>query len=342
MAPIGKAIEVQPIAFDSRLLPPPNNVSNDSKLYSGIVDPEWTIGSVANGGYVLGLILEACIQYQSSTPHVDPLHVTAYYLRTTFTAPFTVCVRTVKTGSGFTNLTADLVQEGIVKIMTHLIFGLNGPHPKDKLNFTLNPPSTYARRHPLYTHPSQAATLPIPHYWKFHHRVKRTKETDILEKNKVDSPNRTTSSTVGGGGLEWGTWFEFSDKDDRITAPSLALLVDIFSNTPSLLPKSERATTGWYPTMTLSIEFKNKIPPPSHKHAARTVGVYSQGRYITPPQGRHDIYCEVWTAPSSIGEGKPTENWRDDQVCLAIATQMALTLPLEVGEKQGIVNSVKL
>jgi len=92
--------------------------------------------------------------------------------------------------------------------------------------------------------------------------------------------------------------------------------------------------------MTLSIEFKNKIPSPSSVHADRTVGLYSFGRFITAPQGRHDVYVEVWTAPSNIGEGRDvSDNWRDDQVCLAVATQMALTLPMEVNERLGKANT---
>jgi hypothetical protein len=127
-----------------------------------------------------------------------------------------------------------------VKIMTQTIFGVNAPHPKDKLNLNLNPPSTYARRHPLYIHPSKAVRKSLPHAWKFHPYCKWTSEPDILAKNGIDSPTRTNSSTIGGGGLEWGAWFEFTDKDDRIINPSLAFLVDIFQNTPALLPKSER------------------------------------------------------------------------------------------------------
>jgi len=162
-----------------------------------------------------------------------------------------------------------------------------------------------------------------------------------LAKNEINSPNRTNSSTIGGGGLEWGAWFEFTDKNDIISNPSLAFLVDIFMNIPTLLPKSEKVglTTSWYPTMTLSIEFKNKIPLPSSSlHADRTVGLYSCGRFMTAPQGRHDGYVEVWTAPSNIGQqgsGVVVDNWRDNQVCLAIATQMALTLPMQVNEKLG-------
>jgi len=94
--------------------------------------------------------------------------------------------------------------------------------------------------------------------------------------------------------------------------------------------------------MVLSLEFKNKIPKPSPKHAARTVGLYSSGRFMTPPSGRHEAYVEVWTAPSSIGEASPTKGWRENQICLAIATQMALTLPMEVNEKHGGKKTAKL
>lgn len=124
--------------------------------------------------------------------------------------------------------------------MTHAIFGTNELGPNDNASLVLNPPSPYARRLPLYTHPSEAKTKGIHPAMKFHKRMKWTEEKDILSRNKVDSPTRTTSSTIGGGGVEWGTWFEFIDKDEKITTPSLAFLVDLVSNTPSLLPHGQR------------------------------------------------------------------------------------------------------
>lgn len=94
--------------------------------------------------------------------------------------------------------------------------------------------------------------------------------------------------------------------------------------------------------MTLSIEFLNKIPTPSSRHSGRTVGIYSRGTFVTPPQGRHDTYCEIWTAPSNIGEGVLVGDWRDDQFCIAIATQMALVVPMELNEKKGNGQAAKL
>lgn len=94
--------------------------------------------------------------------------------------------------------------------------------------------------------------------------------------------------------------------------------------------------------MTLTIEFKFPIPSPSSDHAARTVGIYSSARFMNDPQGRHDVSLELWTAPSGIGEGRETVGWRDKQVCLAISTQMALTIPMEVNEERGRKNTSKL
>ena len=78
------------------------------------------------------------------------------------------------------------------------------------------------------------------HEQNFHLFLKLAEDSTTLAKNQIDSPTRTHSSTVGGGGLEWATWFEFADKDDRITNLSLAFLADIFRNSPNLLPESER------------------------------------------------------------------------------------------------------
>lgn len=341
MAPLGQAVKV--LAIPSEAIIASGNTAH-GLTYTGDIDPVWTVGSVPNGGYVLALILEACLQYQSSRAHVDPLHVTAHFLRATSVGSFKIHVSTLKIGKGFTNLTAELVQENVVKVTTHLIFGINKRSPTDKLDLTINPPSSYARRHPLYSHPSEAIATPLRRPWNFGKHVSLMEDQEILARNKPNSTSRTSGSSIGGGGLEWGGWLEFVDQGERITNPALIFLADIFINTPNLLPKSERIdlTPSWYPTMTLAVEFKHPIPPTSKLHAGRTVGLYSTGRFVNHPQGRHDIYVEVWTAPSNMGEGEPQEGWRDNQVCLAVATQMALTLPIEVNRKVGRKETPKL
>lgn len=176
----------------------------------------------------------------------------------------------------------------------------------------------------------------------------------IRARSALDSPTRTTVSTVGGSGLEWGGWLEFVDKQERITSPSLAFLVDVFVNVVRLLPKEIRGNLNdrydaatsqqridhvfpisWFPTMVLSLEFKKPIPSESDAHASRTVGIYSVGRFLDDPDHRHDTHVEIWSAPSNVGEGVDSGEWRSKQVCLATATQMSLTLPLTVNETRA-------
>ncbi|KAJ7728852.1 hypothetical protein DFH07DRAFT_221135 [Mycena maculata] len=170
--------------------------------------------------------------------------------------------------------------------------------------------------------------------WRFKEHIKWAGDPHLRAQNLPDSPSRTDSATVGGGGLVWGTWLQLTGPDERITPASIAFLADTFINLPSLLPQSERGglipSETWFPTMTLVTEFKAPIPALSEKHATRTVGLYATGTFWGEPQGRHDSYLEVWTAPSELREGIDQAGWRDDQFCIATATQMTLSLPMEV------------
>lgn len=161
--------------------------------------------------------------------------------------------------------------------------------------------------------------------------------------------------TVGGGGLEWGAWVELPSPGETITTSTLCFFADIFENSPTLLPKSEtgglgpryvplvcpvlaypqRPLNSWCPTLTLSIDFKFPIPRSSADFARRTVGLYMSAHFINDPQGRHDAYVEIWTAPCNIGEEEVPEGWRDKQVCLATGTQMAITVPMELNHSRG-------
>lgn len=62
-------------------------------------------------GYVLGLMVEAVINFQSETPHKDPIHVTAHFLRQSAPEPFEIHIRVLKSGKIFTNIIAELIQK---------------------------------------------------------------------------------------------------------------------------------------------------------------------------------------------------------------------------------------
>jgi len=330
MAPSIPLIQAINVAYSS---------SNGNEIvYKGIVSEGWAVGRVPNGGFSLGLLLEACIQCQSSTKHPDPINVTAHYLQAVQIAEFEVRVRTLKIGRGFSNILADLIQKDRTKITAHLVFGVLAPLPTDLgPRLTISPPSPYARRHPLHIHPSNVTPEPIRSAWGFSDLTRWAPDHTYAQRNSLDSPTRTDGATVGGGGVEWAAWFELTKENDAITTPALCFFSDIFLNIPSLLPKSEREELGtsWFPTIVLNIEFRFPIPRPSLDHASRTVGLYSSGHFMNDPQGRHNQYTEVWTAPCNLGEGTIVDGWRDKQVCLATSTQMALVIPMEINYQRA-------
>jgi hypothetical protein len=98
-------------------------------------------------------------------------------------------------------------------------------------------------------------------------------------------------------------------------------------------------TLSWYATLVLSLEYKAKIPD-DPRYSKRTVGLYSYGKFMH--DGLHDITVEIWTAPSAIGEGTEIEGWREDQVCLGITHQMALTAPSIANECKAAQANSKL
>ena len=140
-------------------------------------------------------------------------------------------------------------------ITAHQIFGSNRTSPQASIHtrgLTLAPPSPYARRIPLYTHPSIAVVRPGRSVWKFQRYIAIAPDPNILAKNAPDHPNRTNATTVGGEGLEWGAWLTFQNKSDQITPTSLAFLADVFNHMPGLMPRSERPGLGRRCTCILS------------------------------------------------------------------------------------------
>lgn len=88
--------------------------------------------------------------------------------------------------------------------------------------------------------------------------------------------------------------------------------------------------------MVLSIEFKHKIPRGA-SFSRNMAALYSQGRFLT--EGRHDVLVEIWTAPPGTPgqppSSPPEDGWREKMVCIAVATQMSLTMSAEANQRRG-------
>lgn len=85
------------------------SVPNGGKLLASPLHPNLRNDYLT--GYVLGLMLQACIEHQSSTKHLDPIHVTAHFMRSAVVGEFEVHIRVLKSGRGFTNLSVQFMQQ---------------------------------------------------------------------------------------------------------------------------------------------------------------------------------------------------------------------------------------
>ncbi|EJD03390.1 uncharacterized protein FOMMEDRAFT_20492 [Fomitiporia mediterranea MF3/22] len=313
--------------------------------YKTDISREWCIGGIPQGGYAVGLILSSACDLQSNTPHPDPVHLTAHFLQPVDIAEVGVRVNVTRRGKRFTNIDADLVQDGKPKITARMIFGVIPDLTELSASsnpLTLTPPSPNARRIPLSQHPS-LATPDRPND-KYLYQIKS--EDRFFEKRNAERAKRQAAGEAVASqdcGLEWGAWLEFSDPKDVLDVAMMPFLGDTMKNLPSLLPREHRPGPSWFATVVLTLEFKSRIPSlisnsgsSQSPFSPRTVGIYSSARFMS--EGRHDAYVEIWTAPSTIGSANPGSRvesekidaeWREKQVCLAIATQMALTIPEE-------------
>lgn len=67
-------------------------------------------GCLRYTGYVLGLVIESGIKHQEATPHPDPIHVTAHFLKSAMVGPYEVRLKDLKVGRDFKHISAAFVQ----------------------------------------------------------------------------------------------------------------------------------------------------------------------------------------------------------------------------------------
>jgi hypothetical protein len=79
----------------------------DDGRYAVEIDPAWSVGGIANGGYLLATILRAAL---ADSPHPHPVATSAHFLARPYGGPAEVVVQTLRTGRSVTALRATLVQ----------------------------------------------------------------------------------------------------------------------------------------------------------------------------------------------------------------------------------------
>ncbi|EUC54508.1 thioesterase family protein [Rhizoctonia solani AG-3 Rhs1AP] len=333
MAPLAQALSPQ-------LVESTTSSGLAKHVYQGTVDPSWVVGSVPHGGYVLGLLVMASMKSQERTKHQDPIHVVAHFMQPTARSEYTIQVEVVRTGSRFSNLTANLIQNGETKVLTHMIFGtlpeFDAPDPVGSVSpFThISPTHPLFRPIPLDTHPRDSTPSGMhPKYDAFKGYVRHASDPTLMARNmaKLDRPGSHS------GGLESGAWWELAGREERLDLSMIPFFADVSENTPTILSHMYGKGTPamWYPTMVMTVEFKRKLPRRDMTgYSGRTLGVYSRGSFLE--HGRHDMHGEMWSAPSSIGQpDRRDANWKKDMRCVAITSQMALCVSPDVNRSKG-------
>jgi len=267
------------------------------------------------------MIIDATSKFQSDSLHGDPLHVTAHFLRPLSVGPVKVRVKRLRSGHGFTHLSAELVQANETRVMSHLVYGVIDPGelPAGE-SFALHAPAPMARWTPFHVPPSRSVLLEWPDTVNFHRQIIMSRDTSVAKRHQ-----KLARAGEGPGGVEDGRWYELR-QGERITPTFLPVVCDVFPGLLFEAVHADRLRRNRFPTVTISLEFKAPIPL-----GTRTVGVFGAGRFIEDPQGRHEFYAEVWTAPTNITDQESDarqlpDNWREGQRCLATAHQMALVI----------------
>lgn len=195
-------------------------------------------------------MLDAAIKHQAGTPHPDPIHLTAHFMKSATVGPFEVHIKTVKVGKGFKNLSVNFVQKVRLiqtlsqvirtlmisllaqnedKILTHMIFGTLSsddtfPTP------TLAPPSPYAARTPMNEPPSRC--IPAEAYkldpWTFRHRFNVVCDPEYFARLRSRGPQP---------GMKWGDYLSLREPLEQGMSPQMiAVFADIFMPPPVALP----------------------------------------------------------------------------------------------------------
>ncbi|KAG8722852.1 hypothetical protein FRC09_005598 [Ceratobasidium sp. 395] len=332
MAPLSRALD------DLKLAQRDSGTSSSKYTYQGVVDPDWAAGPLPNGGYVLCLLVMVGIKSRHETKHQDPIHVTAHFVAPTKISPYEIQLEIIRTGTRFTNLSANWIQDGEIKVTTHMIFGTlpDFKAPPSSKEYEDIPPSHPLYHHiPILTHPSDSPLENVDtDRYKFIKHLRRAEDPLIKARNKA-------KLTAPQGGLESGLWVELVDEDKELVLAMFPLFADMFRRTPTLLSQvhGNGNLPKYYPTVLMTLEFKRRLPygAKTSNFAKRTLGLFSRGLFLE--HGRHDTYCEIWSAPCDLGQAtggeKQTdkESWRRDMRCIAVTTQMALTISLN-GQKK--------
>ncbi|KAF1943418.1 hypothetical protein EJ02DRAFT_400430 [Clathrospora elynae] len=223
-----------------------------SNTYSCTLYDDWSIGSVPNGGYVTGCILEVVKTHFSTSlakqnqPHTIALHVE--FLRRTQAGPATFKVDDVKLGRQTSIVHVSMEQDGRQEVIAYAT----------NSNIDTETGFTFDTQHKL--------SPPIPPV----DISKLEQDTDLIWARQPELPfakfRKATAKVIfhfpraGQSALSTADeWLCFSD-GSNFTNTSIGFVADVF---PQIVEKFRDKEHGpfWYPTLLLNLDVKKSLPP---------------------------------------------------------------------------------
>ncbi|GAA5820760.1 hypothetical protein JCM11251_003145 [Rhodosporidiobolus azoricus] len=361
MASLDKAIEATPRG--------PSSSSPSTYVYSVFLSPSWNVLYVPHGGYLLSIITSAALKHQAThappfAPHKDPAHLSSQFLTPSVAGKAEVEIQAVSVTKNWTRLNVELWQwtpkpddnnlsnpeaKRVLRISAHFLLTTLPPSPSPGPITAASLGSAAANVNyldmpcPLLEHPASIdmsdGGTPVGPKLQLMPGIK-WKEVKIEKRSD--------------GALAWGGWMELNNGEDlRRSAALIGFFADVAKTGAEMLfpdgslPLQDRFGPFWFPTMTLSLDFKAAFPlltsssSAASGPASRTFGIYSSTKVVR--DGRHDLTVEVWSAPANLGERAQekaseyeqsedgVERWRrEGSRLLAVGTQMALCVPIAV------------
>jgi len=197
-------------------------------VFTGTISDRWGIGAVPNGGYVLAVAMSAL---RSASNGLDPLTVTAHYLRPARPGPARIAVEIVKAGRSYTTAAARVIQDGGEAVRVLATYGRLGD-TLDTRYLAAAPPAC-APRERGYARSGDAA-MGITQ--RFEHRLDPS--TAGFQRGRPTG----RAEVVG--------WIRFADGRPP-DVHCLGLVADAFP--PSVFEVLER---GWVPTIELTVHVR--------------------------------------------------------------------------------------
>ncbi|PWN27020.1 hypothetical protein BDZ90DRAFT_232597 [Jaminaea rosea] len=320
----------QELRLDSR------NEHEDSATFSAPWNEIWTIGVSPQGGYSLSLMIQAAQawvrlpsthSHPTAAPHIDPLHVSATFVYPqSISKPLSIVVKPLKRGKGVTLAQVDLTQENTVVLTAKLY--LTNFAARRGADPPIKGPSFPSHPCPL-TKPGEVTSQ------SKHYGGKQVKFRELISMRRDDAFEERNKGKVA------GAWFEITGDGERdgladgkergVGYHWLPIFCDMYLRPPEQRDLYPKGTAWWYPTLSLSIEYKRSLP---QDVLLRRWGEVSWVDFTQ--DGQYDNSVQIWSHPADNHLLDPSMREEDGPQILAIARQVALSTPLgqQGGEKR--------